>query len=54
MIFGRGGDPSEVIMTAGEEGGVGNMPFDELKRVEGVKRTPYGRDIAYADAEACS
>jgi hypothetical protein len=54
MIFGRGGDPSEVIMTAGEEGGVGNMPLDESKRVEGVKRTPYGCDIVDADAEACS
>ena len=43
MIFGCDADPSEVIMTAGEEGGVGNMPSDESKRVEGVKRTPYGR-----------
>lgn len=44
IIFGRDADPSEVIMTAGEEGGVGNMPSDESNRVEGVKRTPYGRD----------
>lgn len=50
MIFGRGADPSEVITTAGEEGGVGNMPPDESKRVEGVKRTPYGRDAADAGA----
>jgi hypothetical protein len=50
MILGRGADPSEVITTAGEEGGVGNMPPDESKRVEAVKRTPYGRDIADAEA----
>jgi hypothetical protein len=53
IIFGRG-DPSEVIMTAGEEGGAGNMPSNESKRVKGVKRTPYGRDIADAEAGACS
>jgi len=33
MIFGCGADPSKVIITAGEEGWVGNMPPDELKRV---------------------
>jgi hypothetical protein len=54
MIFGRGTDPSEVITTAGEEGGVGNMPSDEAKRVEGVKRTPYEREVAYAEAGTCS
>jgi hypothetical protein len=54
MIFGRGADPSEVIMTAGEEGGVGNTPSDESKRVEAVKRTPYGRDVADAEAGTCS
>jgi len=54
MIFGRGADPSEVIMTAGDEDGVENMPFDESRRAEGVKRTPYGRDVAYAEAGASS
>ena len=54
MIFGRRADPSEVIMTAGEEGGAGNIPSDESKRVEGVKRTPYGRDVADEEAGACS
>jgi hypothetical protein len=44
MISGSGAEPSEVIMTAGEEGGARNMPSDESKRVEGVKRTPYRRD----------
>lgn len=44
-------DPSKVkfkvIMTAGEERGVGNMPPDESKCVEGVKQTPYRRgDVA--------
>jgi len=34
MIFGRGADPSEVIMTAGE-GGLGNMPSGKSNRVEG-------------------
>ena len=53
IIFGRR-DPSGVIMTAGEEGGAGNMPFNESKRVEGVKRTPYGRDVADAEAGTCS
>jgi len=54
MIFGSAAGPSKVIMTAGEEGEVGNMPSDELKRVEGVKRTPYGRDVVDAMAGACS
>ena len=54
MIFGREADPSEVIMTAGEEGAAGSMPSDESKRVEGVKRTPYVRDIAEAEAGARS
>jgi hypothetical protein len=54
MIFGGGADPSEVITTAGEEGGVGNMSPDEWKRVEGVKRTPYARDVADAEAGGCS
>ncbi len=39
IIFGRRSDPSDIIMTAGE-GGVGNMPSDKSKRVEGVKRMP--------------
>ena len=52
MVYGGDGDPSEVIMTAGEEGGVGNIPSDESKRVDGVKRTPNECDIP--DAEACS
>jgi len=51
-ILGR--DPSGVIMTAGEEGGAGNVPSNESKRVEGVKRTPYGRDVADAEAGGCS
>jgi hypothetical protein len=54
MIFGRGADSSEVITTAGEEGGVGNMPPDGSKRVEGMKRTPYGRDVADAEVGGCS
>jgi hypothetical protein len=54
MIFGRGSDPSEVIMTAGEEGEAENMPSDESKRVEGVNRTTYGRDVADAEVGACS
>lgn len=53
MILGRGADPSEVIMTAGE-GGEGNVPSDDSKRVEGVKRTPYGRDVEDAEAGSCS
>jgi hypothetical protein len=32
------------------EGGVENMPCDESKHVEGVKRMPYGCDVADAEA----
>ena len=41
-------------MTTGEEGGAGNMPSDQSKRVEDLKRTPYGRDVVDEKAEACS
>jgi len=51
-IIGRGADPSDVITTAGEEGGVGNIPPDKSKRGEGVKRRPYGRNVA--EAGGCS
>lgn len=51
MKFERESGSSEVIVTAGEEGGPGIMPSDESKRVEGVKRT---REDAGADAGGCS
>lgn len=53
MIFGREADPSEVIMTAGEEGAVGNTSSGESKCV-GVMLTPYSRDVMDAEAGAGS
>jgi hypothetical protein len=49
-IFGRGGRFSEATETSEGDGGMGNVPSDGLKRVEGVKRTPYGR----GGADNCS
>lgn len=54
MILGRGGGSSEVTVTAGEWGGDDIMPSGESKRVEGVKRTPYGRDAEDVNAGGCS
>jgi hypothetical protein len=46
MIFGRGGRFSEATETSEGDGGMVNVLSDGLKRVEGVKRTPYGRGAA--------
>ena len=41
-VFGRGGSFSLVMMTNGEFG-MGDVSSDEPDRVDGAKRTPYGR-----------
>ena len=42
-IFGRGCRLSGGAEISGGYGGMGNVPSDGLKRVDGVKRTPCGR-----------
>lgn len=47
-IFGRICRWSGTTGTSGGDGGTGNVLSDGLKRVEGVKRTPCGREAAGA------
>jgi hypothetical protein len=42
-VFGRGGSFSLVVMTTNGDFGMDGVSSDEPDRVEGAKRTPYGR-----------
>ena len=52
-IFGRWCRLSGATETSEGDGGMGKVLSDGLKRVEGVKRTPWGREVACA-ADNCS